>query len=98
MYGLIVKLTLLPGRRQQVIDLLSAGSREMPGCFSYLIAKDIAEESVLWVTEVWDSQGSHDASLSLRAVQAMIPQLKPLIVGLEKIAITEPVAGIESGR
>lgn len=98
MYGLIVKLTLGSGQRQEVIDLLSAGSREMPGCFSYVIAKDVADESVLWVTEVWDSQGSHDASLSMRAVQAMIPQLKPLIVSLEKIAITEPAAGIESGR
>lgn len=70
----------------------------MPGCFSYVIANDIAEASVLWVTEVWDSQGSHDLSLSLRAVQTMIPLLKPLILSLEKIAITEPVAGIKSGR
>lgn len=98
MYGLIVKLTIVPGRRQEVIDVLSVGSRDMPGCFSYVIAKDVADENVLWVTEVWDSQGSHDASLSLRAVQAMIPQLKPLIVSLEKVAITEPAAGIESGQ
>lgn len=93
MYGLIVKLTVVPGRRDELIALLGESSRAMPGCSSYLIAKDAADENVVWVTEVWDSQASHDASLTLRAVQAAIPQIKPLIARLEKIAVTEPVLG-----
>ena len=94
MYGLIAKLTLLPGRREEAIALLTGSSSNMPGCFSYVIANDAADENVLWVTEVWESQASHDASLSLRAVQAAIPKVKPLLAKFEKVAETNPVAGI----
>jgi quinol monooxygenase YgiN len=68
----------------------------MLGCNSYVIAKDAANENVLWVSEVWDNQASHDASLSLRAVEAVLPQVERLIVKLEKIAITESLAAVPS--
>jgi quinol monooxygenase YgiN len=97
MYGLIAKLTLLPGKRDEVIALLAESSANMPGCFSYVIANDAKDENVLWVTEVWESKASHDTSLSLRAVQAVIPKVKPLLANFEKIAETEPVAGIPFG-
>lgn len=85
MFGLIAKLTIAPGRRQQVIGLLSASTQNMPGCESYVIARDTADENVLWVTEVWESQAAHDASLSLRAVQAVMPQVRPFIVDFVKL-------------
>lgn len=34
MYGLIAKLTLLPGKREERTALLAASSANMPGCFS----------------------------------------------------------------
>jgi quinol monooxygenase YgiN len=46
----------------------------MPGCFSYVVAKDSTEENILWVTEVWDSVTSHDASLLLPCVKNAMPQ------------------------
>jgi quinol monooxygenase YgiN len=94
MYGLIVKLTLLPGKREEAISLLAESSSNMPGCFSYVIANDAADENVLWVTEVWESKASHDASLSLRAAQVVLPKVKPLLANLEKIAETNPIAGL----
>lgn len=97
MYGLIVKMNIVAGRRDEVIALLAESSRDMPGCFSYVIAKDAVDENLLWVTEVWESQASHDASLMLRAVQAVIPRVKPLIANFEKIAVTEPVARATPG-
>lgn len=93
MYGLIVKITILPGRRDDLIELLQQSSRAMPGCSSYVIAKDVSNPDVLWITEVWESQAAHDASLTLRAVQDAIPHIRPLIAQLEKFAVTEPVAG-----
>lgn len=96
MFGLIAKLTLVPGRRQEVIDLLSSSTQNMPGCASYVIGKDAADENVLWVTEVWESQAAHDASFALRAVQEVVPRVKPLIANFEKIATTDPVAGINA--
>jgi quinol monooxygenase YgiN len=94
MYGLIAKLTLHPGKREEVIALLAGSSANMPGCFSYVVAKDAGAENILWVTEVWESKASHDSSLSLRAVQAVIPKVRRLLANLEKIAETEPVAGL----
>ena len=66
----------------------------MPGCFSYILAKDTQDENILWVTEIWDSAASHDASLSLPAVKDSIVQAKPLIAGFEKVAVTQPIGGV----
>ena len=52
MYGLIVKMTLLPGKRDEMIGVLKESASNIPGCFSYVVAKDAADENVLWVTEV----------------------------------------------
>ena len=94
MYGLIAKMTLHSGKREEVIALLAESSANMPGCFSYVIANDAVSEDILWVTEVWESKAAHDASLTLRAVQAAMPRIKPLVAAFERIAETDPVAGV----
>ena len=93
MYGLIARLTIVPGKRDEMIRLLRESAADMPGCFSYVVAKDAADENVLWVTEIWDSQASHDASLLLPSVKNAIPQAKGLIAGFERVAVTTPVWG-----
>lgn len=93
MYGLIVKMTIVPGKCDEMIRILKESAADMPGCFSYVVAKDAADENVLWVTEVWDTSASHDASLSLSQVKNAIPQSKPLVAHFEKIAVTNPVWG-----
>lgn len=93
MYGLIVKMTTVPGKRDEMIRILKESAADMPGCFSYVVAKDAAEENVLWVSEVWDSAASHDASLSLAQVKNAIPQAKSLVANFERIAVTTPVWG-----
>jgi len=93
MWGLIAKITLLPGRRDEMIEILKESAADMPGCLSYVVAKDAADENTIWVTEVWDSMASHDASLSLPAVKNVIPRGKAIVSNFEKIAITTPVLG-----
>lgn len=66
----------------------------MPGCFSYILAKDSASENDIWVTEIWDSAASHDASLSLASVKGAVAQAKPLISGFKKVAVTNSVGGV----
>ena len=94
MYGLIAKLTAVPGKRDELIKILKQGTRNMPGCRSYILAKDAVDENILWVTEIWDSETSHDASLSLTAVKDTLTQAKPLIASFEKVAVTNPVGGV----
>lgn len=93
MYGLIVKMTILPGKRDEMIRVLKESGADMPGCLSYVVANDAADENVLWVTEVWDSASSHDASLSMPQVKNAIPKAKPLVANFERIAATTPVWG-----
>ena len=69
MYGAIVKLTAVEGKRDELIAILSSGTKEMPGCLSYIVAKDAAVATAVWVTEVWEDEASHKASLSLPAVR-----------------------------
>ena len=69
MWGMIAKITVLPGRRDEMIRILKESAPDMQGCLSYVVAKDTADENTIWVTEVWDSMASHDASLSSPAVK-----------------------------
>lgn len=93
MYGLIVKLTVLPGRQEEMIGILKESAANLPGCFSYVVAKDAADENTVWVTEVWDSMESHDRSLSLPSVQSAVPRAKAIVSSSNKIAVTSPVLG-----
>jgi quinol monooxygenase YgiN len=93
MYGLIGKITTVPGQRDAFAAILLDGTTAMPGCLSYVIARDPADENALWITEVWDSQESHKASLSVPAVQAAIAQGRPLIAGFSNRVETVPIGG-----
>jgi quinol monooxygenase YgiN len=91
MWGLIAKIALIPGKRDEMIGILKESATDMPGCLSYIVAKDTTDENTIWVTEVWDSQASHDASLSLPAVKNAIPRGKAIVANFERIAVTAPV-------
>lgn len=94
MYGLIGKMTAVAGKRDELIAILLEGTGGMPGCLSYIVAKDPADADAIWITEVWDNQESHKASLSLPAVKQAIARGKPLIAGFSNGTVTEPVGGI----
>jgi quinol monooxygenase YgiN len=65
----------------------------MPGCLSYVVARDPVDADAIWITEVWASEADHAASLQLPAVQAAIAQGRPLIAGFGERYTTEPVGG-----
>lgn len=93
MYGLIGKVTSVPGQRDALAAVLLEGTRAMPGCLSYVVATDPTDSNALWITEVWDSQASHRASLSMPAVQAAIAKGRPMIVGFSNRVETVPLGG-----
>jgi quinol monooxygenase YgiN len=93
MHGLINKMTAVEGTRDQLIAILLQGTQEMPGCLSYIVAKDPADATAIWVTEVWEDQASHKASLTLPAVREAMAKGKSLIAKFDHRAITEPVGG-----
>jgi quinol monooxygenase YgiN len=94
MHGLIGHLTATPGQRDALIAILLEGIQAMPGCRSYVVARDTTDADALWITEVWDSAEHHRASLSLPAVQAAIAKGRPMIAAFQSHVVTEPVGGV----
>jgi quinol monooxygenase YgiN len=93
MYGLIGKIRAAAGQREDLLAILLESSDAMPGCLSYIVARDPTDHDALWIAEVWDSQASHAASLALPAVQQAIAQARPIIAGFGERFETEPVGG-----
>jgi quinol monooxygenase YgiN len=94
MYGMIGKITTVPGKRDEFIAILLGGIGEMPGCLSYVVAKDASDANAIWVSEVWNSKASHDASLALPSVKDAIAKGRLLIAGFSNNVVTEPVGGV----
>lgn len=93
MYGLIGSFKAHMGERDTLIALMSAHVADMPGCLSYIIAKDPQEPETIWVTEVWDSEESHKASLQIPAVKDTIKHALPLIAEFGMSKVTTPIGG-----
>ncbi|UUP17920.1 putative quinol monooxygenase [Nitratireductor thuwali] len=93
MFGLIGKMRAQPGQRDALIAILLESTGGMPGCLSYVVARDEGEEDAIWITEVWDGEDSHKASLSLPQVQAAIARARPLIAGFDSRIRTVPAGG-----
>ncbi len=100
MYGLIGKLKTVPGQRDNLIQILiegvskTDGSAGMPGCLSYVVARDQSDPDAIWITEVWESKELHAASLQLQSVRDAIAKGRPLIAGFSERFETVPVGGL----
>jgi quinol monooxygenase YgiN len=86
-------MTTAPDKRDELIAILLEGVAKMPGCLSYIIAKDTSDANAIWITEAWDSKASHEASLSLPSVKEAIAKGRPLIAGFSDRVVTTPVGG-----
>ena len=93
MYGLIGKMSAQAGQRDRLIAILLDGVGGMPGCLSYIVAKDVSNQDAIWITEVWETKADHDASLALPGVKAAIAAGRPLIATFGPATVTTPVGG-----
>jgi len=93
MHGRIGKMIAVEGKRDALIAILLEGTKDMAGCMSYVVARDPADATAIWITEVWDSPASHEASLTLPAVQDAIRKGRPWIARFDQSVVTEPVGG-----
>ena len=94
MYGLIGRIRAVAGERAALATILEGDGGGMPGCLSYVVAEDPSDADALWVTEVWESEEAHRASLQLPSVQAAIAKGRPLIAGFDQHIETRPLGGI----
>lgn len=94
MYGLINRIQAHPGKRDALTAILLEAAGEMPGCYSYIVATDDKDADTIWVTEVWDSEESHKASLTLPAVKDAIARGKPMVADIGDHFVTTPLGGV----
>lgn len=91
MYGLISRFKAQTGKRDDLIAIMTEGAVKMPGCISYVIARDPTDADAIWITEVWDNKESHAGSLNIPEVRATIQKAMPLIGGFDQRFETEPL-------
>lgn len=97
MYGLIGRMTAIPGQRDALTAILLEGLGSMPGCLSYVVARDPADEDAIWVTEVWTDEAAHRASLQVPEVKAAIHRGLPLVATFGDAQVTTPIGGVGLG-
>jgi quinol monooxygenase YgiN len=93
MHGLIGHIRAQPGHRDDLAAILLENTGAMPGCLSYIVALDPKDDDGIWVTEVWQDEASHKASLQLPEVIDAISRGKPLIAEFDQYYETVPVGG-----
>ncbi len=93
LYGIVGQMKCAPGKRDEVLAAMLAGTRDMPGNIAYIIAEDLGDVDSLWITEVWESREAHGASLQLPSVQEAIGKARPHIAGFGTRVETKPVLG-----
>ncbi len=79
----IGRLGVHPGRRDELVALLTRGSDEMTavGCLQYDVGVSDDEPDAVFVIERWTSAEAHRASLELPSVRAAIQKARPLLTG-----------------
>lgn len=85
-----------PGQRDALIELLLQAAQilqAVEGCYLYIVNSDPNDPDAIWVTEIWQSQADHQASLTHQGIQAIIAQGRPLIAGMGERFEFTPVGG-----
>lgn len=90
-YGLISKILCVEGKRDELSSILAKETQNMPGCESYVIAKDVTNHDAIWITEIWETKAAHQASLSLPSVQQAIVEGRPMIAEFAQRIETQPL-------
>lgn len=94
MYAMTGKLVAQNGKRSELVEILKQAAMlvgEIPQCHLYLVNEDLANETHIWVYELWDGKEAHDASLGNEHVRSLISQARPLLAcapdGVELTAV-----------
>ena len=82
-YGYIGSMKAKDGRRDEVVSILLSGLASLrdAGCHLYLVSLSEVDSDAIWVTEVWQTKGHHDASLLQPAAKVAISKAMPLLTG-----------------
>ncbi|MGJ8681590.1 antibiotic biosynthesis monooxygenase family protein [Paraglaciecola sp.] len=81
-FGMQVALTAEQGRGGELAVIMLKAQElvtAMSGCHAYIVQLSVSDENKILITEVWENQRAHQASLANPDVLSLITQAKPLI-------------------
>jgi quinol monooxygenase YgiN len=96
MYAMTGKLAAQSGKRAELVEILLRASNiaaQLRGCHAYIVNEDVADETCIWVFEMWDDKDAHDASLKDEQVRSLIAEANPLMSGAPNGAELRVVGG-----
>ena len=81
MFMLHGRLGAKSGKREELLQVFVDAEHQapLPGCRLYLVAVDETDSDGVWVTEVWESEEAHAASLQMERVKEQIARAMPLL-------------------
>jgi quinol monooxygenase YgiN len=83
-YALHGKLQAQEGKGQKLAQILLEAANLMKtaeGCCLYVVGLQAEQPDDVWITEIWDSEAAHDASLHVAGVRELIGRAIPLLKG-----------------
>jgi quinol monooxygenase YgiN len=95
-YALLNKLTALPGKRDQVVEILLESGRlfnHNPACFLYLVSESTTDPNVVWVIDLWSSREEHELALKAPELRPFVEKAIPLLQGMPEQTEIRPVGG-----
>ncbi|KPV59356.1 antibiotic biosynthesis monooxygenase [Paenibacillus sp. A3] len=93
-YAMFGKLTAHPGKREELAKMMLEADtlNEMEGCIYYILHEAEEDPDVLWITELWESQEAHAASLKNEKVRELIGRCRHLIAEAGGVKV-RPIGG-----
>ncbi|GLI04153.1 antibiotic biosynthesis monooxygenase [Paenibacillus tyrfis] len=93
-YAMFGKLTAHPGKREELAKMMLEADtlNAMEGCIYYILHEAEEDPDVLWITELWESQEAHAASLKNEKVRELIGRCRHLIAEASGVKV-RPIGG-----
>ena len=93
MYG---KLVAQPGKREALVaKMLRAAElmKNVNGCLLYVVNTQADDPDAVWITEIWQDEIAHGASLSMPGVRDLIMETMPLVAQSPEGTRLRPIGG-----
>ncbi|WP_214103919.1 putative quinol monooxygenase [Acrocarpospora catenulata] len=97
-YGFQATMTALPGKGDEVVELLLSGLKDgnpaaSEYCVVYLVSRSTSDPDVVHITEGWTSEEDHHRVFAGEAAQAMVARFAELLAKESEYADYVPVHG-----
>jgi quinol monooxygenase YgiN len=85
-FGMQVTLKAFKGKGDELAQLMLQAAQlieNQPGCQTYIVIRSMSDPDQVMITEIWDSQQTHQASLANQEVSNIINSTRSLITQMQ---------------